>query len=145
MFLSPLSFGSGGGPVNPLPGGFAVSDVPGNAPATAGWRFNPDGTVDARVEPTGWVLGIHHWYYPTTPGIGSSYWLFGDQLTGSPIDTGTLNAWISLASPKTFTDTVVASQNLARLHFEIASDSGGVNVVTESDGSEYNIDVLSEP
>lgn len=142
MFASfPFLGGGGGGPVVPLPGGFADADVPDYAAATAGWRFNSDGTVDRRTD-TGWTLAVHLWHSPLQAGIGNGYQLRATVVGGSTPDTGTYGAWLSLSASRTFTDTVVASQNLCELLIEISTDGSDATVVTDGD---YHIDVLSEP
>lgn len=142
MFLSGGFFAAGsGGPVTPLPGGTASADVPGNQPATAGWRFNSDGTVDRRTE-AGWTLAVHSWYSPTQAAIGASYQMRASVLSGSTPDTGVYGSWQVMSGSLTFTDTVVASSNLADLDIEISTDGTDPGVVTSGI---YTIDVLSEP
>lgn len=137
----PFLGGGGGGPVVPLPGGFADADVPGNSAATAGWRFNSDGTVDRRTD-IGWTLGIHLWHSPVQAGVGNGYQLRATVTGGSEPNVGTYDTWLSMAASLTFTDTVVASQNLCVLLIEISTGGSDATVVTDGD---YHIDVLSEP
>lgn len=147
MFLSTKFgfFGGSGGVVTPLPGGFAVADIPGNGTATAGWRFNSDGTVDRRNE-FGWTLGLHNWYSPTTPAIGASYYLRATQITGNPIDAGTFGTWQLMSGSLLYQDTVTGGgANLSKLLIEISTDGTDSGIVTDSDPADYNIDVLSEP
>ena len=147
MFLSSKFgfFGGAGGIVVPLPGGFAVADGPGNGTATAGWRFNSDGTVDRRND-LGWTLAYHYWYSPPTPGIGASYYLRATQLTGLGIDFGVFGTWQLMTGSLVYQDSVTGGgSNLSKLLIEISTDGTDAGIVTDSDPNDYNIDVLSEP
>lgn len=146
MFLSAGFFAAGsGGPVTPLPGGTASSDEPGNGAATAGWRFNSDGTIDIRSH-VGWVLGYQTWYGPTQAGIGSGYYLRATVLSGATPDTGTFGTWLVLSAARTFTDTVTGGgANTASLLIEISTAGSDATIVTDSSDNPYVIDVLSEP
>lgn len=142
MFASALfMFFGGGGVVAPLPGGTATADEPGNAPATAGWRFNSDGTVDRRND-TGWTLAVHNWYSPTQAAIGAGYQMRATVLSGTTPDTGVYGSWQVMSGSLTFTDTVVAGVNLADIDMEISTDGTDPGIVTSGI---YTIDVLSEP
>lgn len=142
MFLSqPFGFGSsGGGVVIPLFGGTANADVPGNETATAGWRFNEDGSVDIRTG-LGWS-GSLGWYSPTTPAIGASYFIRATLLSGST-PSGSLGVWLALSAFKSWTLSVTGGgAAVCSLLIEISTAGSDATVVTEGT---YNIDVLSEP
>ena len=52
--------------------------------ATSGIRYNSDGTIDER-QGASYVSTGSNWYFPTTTGIGSSYFIHHGTVTGSAL------------------------------------------------------------
>ena len=57
--------------------------------ATSGIRYNSDGTIDERKGAAYTATGSN-WYFPTTTGIGSSYFIHHSVVTGDALNTDTM-------------------------------------------------------
>lgn len=155
LFARPLGYTITGGTIVPLTGGTYYANTQGLSNASAGiaLTFNNDGTFIISASGIGDVLVdlnplspiTLNWFSPTTAGIGSSYWI-RFLVSGSPLDFGTTGVWISLSpSFQSWSYNV----NQIGLGFQsrsgtwtvqIASDSGGSNIVTTGT---YNMSVLA--
>ncbi len=98
-----------------------------SAPSGASIVVNSDGTVTRTGNETfGTPPG---WFSPTTAGAGNSYWLRATVTSGSPT-TGTYNTWLALSSNRTFgVSRASTGTTTADITFEIATDSGGTNII----------------
>lgn len=125
---------AGGNPVvTPLAGGTSTDIATSPTNAECSWRFNADGTVDLLRVNSGNTLNQQQWYRPTGGTPGSGYWIrmtptagtfnVGD-LTGTWLQLNAARSWGRLrTSDAAGTDTATGT-------VEIATDSGGVNIVT---------------
>jgi len=124
---------AGGTPiVSPLPGGTSYATRIG-ASCTVSLFFNSDGTVSAtKTAAASWNTGpvAHNWFNPTLAGAGNAYWVRATINSGS-LTSGTTGAWTSLASNQSWVVTKAVIGVLScNMTIEIASDSGGANIVT---------------
>jgi hypothetical protein len=107
VFLSsPFMFFGQGGVISPLAGGTASEFTIAPNLAKAGWRFNPDGSID-KLDGAGWSLSQQLWYSPKTAGIGSSgdYWIKFHLMSGTTPDTSPgFDTWVPLTSSQTVTN-----------------------------------------
>lgn len=97
--------------------------------------FNTDGTVSVTTS-----AGAHHagdtglpshWYNPTTPSIGNSYWVRATHVSGDVVTAGdSVGSWLALSSNRFWGMHAANGASAEGTYtFEIASDSGGVTVV----------------
>lgn len=105
-----------------LGGIVVIGDV--NVAPAASLTLNTDGTMSA----TGNISTVGaNWGTPTTTGIGASYWARMTKNSGANPTTGTLNTWLQLSSQRVW--SWQSDPNDANVTLEIATDSGGSNVV----------------
>jgi hypothetical protein len=129
---------AGGGVVNPLPGGTA-NDTSFTT-ATAGWRFNNNGTVDRRAQAT--FTTVHNWFNPPGGTPGASYWArltvnSGTGPSGSPI-----GSWVAISTAPQWTLSRSTSGTTSGSYtIQIAADAGGANIVASG---AYSISVLRD-
>lgn len=70
------------------------------------------------------------WFFPSTPGIGTSYWVRATHVSGDTFTLGTVGSWQQLSSNRTWGMHVASGGFRSGTYtFEVASDSGGVTVV----------------
>jgi len=116
--------------VNPLVGGIASSFVVDPADAQAFWRFNPDGTVD-RKNTGGTTANQQQWYRPTGGTPGTGYWIRCTVNSGTTPTGSATGSWLQLNAARTWQhDQTVIGTVTCTLTIEIASDSGGANIVS---------------
>lgn len=139
---------SSGSIVNPLPGQgtYTTSD---ETISYMQVRFTTNGLV--YIEDTGTVYGAMlagNWFTPATTNIGNSYWIrvilnstsgssdSGSNVTGWPLKPATsgTGSWLQISTDRTFgvncTSTSLTRNRTANFTIQIASDSGGTNIVT---------------
>jgi hypothetical protein len=89
---------------------------------------------------------VGNWTTPTTAGIGSSYWIRVTQTSSSGPSTeygDSRGVWLQLNTGRTFGVEKTANGLSTRVYtFEIASDSGGSNIVASKTGVQYNIEII---
>lgn len=123
----------GGAPVVvPLPGGTVSSTTatPTNAAATL--NFTSTGTVTSSRAGIGSTVS-HNWHLAPGAGVGNSFWLRATVTSGTNPTTGSINSWVQLSGTTTWQNSDTLANGLAvtsTLLIEIATDSGGSNVVT---------------
>jgi hypothetical protein len=108
---------------------------PGNS-AGATIYFNSDGTVTYAVQfvDVSNTVGTESWFSPTTTGIGNSYWV-RFTVTSGTLTTNQASTWTALSSARAFDKQAVSGAVSATVTVEIASDSGGTNIVFTSTGN----------
>lgn len=113
--------------------------------AYAEYTFSTDGTIVGGSSQAG-SFSVGNWTTPTTAGIGSSYWIRVTQTSSSGPSTeygASRGVWLQLSSSRTFGVEKTANGLSARVYtFEIASDSGGSNIVTSATGVQYSIEII---
>jgi hypothetical protein len=89
---------------------------------------------------------VGNWTTPTTAGIGSSYWVRCTQTSSSGPSTQYGNSrgvWHQISGAPVFGVSKTANGLSTRVYtFEIASDSGGSNIVATATGVQYSIEVI---
>lgn len=133
----------GASPVNPLPGGTVTRVVTTPALATTNINVNTDGTLTG-TDNAGTDFS-HAWFQPTGGSPGSSYWVRFTQVSGTAPDSGTLNTWLALSSNRSIGYSTTNGVKIGTFTIEIASDSGGTNIVAASSSGAYSMDCESTP
>jgi hypothetical protein len=106
--------------------------------STARVIFNTDGTIthsgtttlQSAVLPT-------NWYTPTTPGIGSSYYLKILPVSGDALTSNPASAWVSLATSKTMTlstSSGAAEDLISNFTVQMSSGAAGTPLLVNSSG-----------
>lgn len=115
-----------------IPGTFNASDSQTGTTATAEVAFNSDGTAyngPNQLSPLG------TWATPTGAGVGDDFWIRATVTSGA-LSSGTTGSWLQLSSNRSW--TVARSFpgiSSATVTFEIATDSGGSNIVDSGSGT----------
>lgn len=91
-------------------------------------RFNTDGTITQVETPNGGG-GTMQWYSPTTASIGTSYWVRCTRQSGNALNVGTENTWQQLSANRTFGYSSTTDVMDGFFTFQLATDSGGANIV----------------
>ena len=97
--------------------------------------FNTDGTVTVASTPAGHTsesTGLpSSWFFPTTPGIGTTHWVRATQVSGDAIGGDSLGVWLQLNAIRTWERHVntFGFEKVGVITVEIATDSGGVTVI----------------
>lgn len=129
---------------NPLTGGSATSFKVSPTNAYAGWRFNTDGTIDKMNSQTTATFNLtnnQQWFQPTgtapatyyiratvASGTGPTY----GRSSSNPT-VGTIGSWEALSTERSWYSSRTLDSSggsYSKLTIEIASDSGGTNIVT---------------
>jgi len=119
---------SNGAVVNPLPGANCTSSQVSPTNATAGWRFQTDGTVDKRTQAA--YAADHDWFKPSGGVPGNSYWIKSVS-TGEPTVGSANNTVLALSSDQEWRIvTNIIEAISSSLAITIYSDSGGTVVVS---------------
>jgi len=108
--------------------------------------FNSDGTLIGDTQPPVVTTLTQNWFAPTTPGIGSSYWIRATLLSGPTPNTNNVSppfgVWYSLSgSPQWGHNINPLGDALIEILFEIATDAGGSNIVASG---QYNFSMIIE-
>jgi hypothetical protein len=106
--------------------------------ATAGIYLNNDGTVT--LTSTGNANQSSSWGTPTTAGKGALYWVRMTYTGDAPVVGGGVGNWIQISAGTAYVTLNVATPNASKtcnLTFEIATDSGGSNIIDTSYPSLY--------
>lgn len=130
-------FGSGGdGIVRNFSAWGVFADSGIGVSASASLTFNSDGTISYAATANDLSSpGSTSWYAPTITGIGSLYWIRLTATTGT-FTTNGASAFTSLASAISATKSATTGAASVTFTIEIASDSGGTNIVLTSTGNQ---------
>lgn len=114
--------------------------------ATAELIFNSDGTVDQATSDAGFQSNSS-WTTPTTAGIGSSYWIrftqTGSSGAGQTEYGSPRGVWVSLSgSPYFGVSRTANGAGYRQYTVEIASDSGGSNIVATKTNVELTVEII---
>lgn len=136
VFSAAVGGGGGGGAlVSPFTAWNVYADAnPGTTKAVL--NFNSNGTVTYSVTGTdGTTPGSDHWFSPTTVAVGAGYWLRATVTSGT-LTANSAASWTSLATNLSFEKGPSSGGAAsATVTFEIATDSGGSNIVWFSTGN----------
>lgn len=106
--------------------------------------YHTDGTISRQIDGPVVIAttGGSRWYNPTTAGIGDTHWIRAtpsNVFNGGSNNNSGLNTWLQLNTDRfwelnlnDFVGTGSSSSRFTRLLFEIATDSGGSNIVARS-------------
>lgn len=113
--------------------------------AHAGVRFNSDGTISVtQGSSVSWIYSGGTWGTPSGAGDGTTYWVRATITAGDPFTSGTTGSWIQISTAPLWRNAVTTIGNKNNtVTFEIASDSGGSNIIATITG--VTIDTLVEP
>lgn len=133
MLMAMMASGGGAGTgAGGFGGDVTVSRLGGTCSARV--SFNSDGSLTGSTGGTGTldvdtVTGDNYWI-PTTAGIGASLWLRA-TLTSGTFTSGTAGTWQALTTGLIFTRASPGGvgSSIVTATFEIATDSGGVNII----------------
>lgn len=139
-------FGKGRGPVDQFGGTMSSTLVPSSSAATATVSFYADGYLSGSINGTGSNgASGDNWFMPNETGIGSSYWIRATLSSGSTPNNGNpgIGTWLQLNTTRTWgysSGGGTIGTRTGTLLFQIASDSGGTNIVASGsfDFSVYN-------
>lgn len=111
-----------------------ISASPSNARGE--WRFNPDGTCDILRLALGNILNVTQWYTPTGGTPGATHWIRFTPTSGTPGVGGPTGTWLPLNVAQTLgeSQSSPAPTDSCTFTVEIATDSGGVNIVVTVPG-----------
>lgn len=119
---------------------FTVWDVisdgaPGNT-ATSSMSFGSNGSAigTASIDNGDGVAGSTAWYQPLITGIGAGFWLKYTPTTGTFTSNGAAT-FTALSSNLGCTKSGTSSSASVIFKVEIATDSGGTNIVFTSTGN----------
>lgn len=134
----PFGFLSFGDLVVPLAGGASESNTISPTWASAGWRFNPNGSIDNFGE---WFSsGL--WFYGGSDQVGADYEIRATRTSGTAPSGSALDTWLSLSAERSWTmvSSVVNWSKSCTLTIEIRR--AGIPTVLTS--GTYTIFVLME-
>lgn len=129
---------SSGSIVNPLPGNGSTYSSSDDISSQVYLYVNTDGIMQVNTTSAG-TTTIGNWFTPTTTGIGNSYWVrfVLNSTSGSSTNTSwtTTTGWLQLSSQRScfvsaFTSGPSNRSRTANYTVQIATDSGGTNIVT---------------
>lgn len=123
--------GTGGGPVYRLDTDVYIDNAISPTDASTTLNINSDGTVVATGANTG-TLASYNWITPTT---GSTTYYVRATLTSGTFTSGTTGTWLALSSNRSWNTAYTSDtpgNKATTATFEIATDSGGTNVVVSA-------------
>jgi hypothetical protein len=127
----PVGF-AGAGVVVPLPGGTSQARRVG-LPCTVTLTFARAGTVLAtKTASATWAIGpvSHNWHSNPTATVGDTFWIRATPTTGT-FTSGTTGSWLQMNIDNVWTVSAPSlGSKSCTCTFEIATDSGGTNIVT---------------
>ena len=128
-----LLFGSDGIVAVPSLNGGSITDTR-FAPtfAEAKVTFGTDGSITQYTTLGGSAAYADGWYYANTTGIGAYFWIRCTVNSGAVGGSGT-GTWLALTADRYwYVEWVLtfAGSNTANITVQIASDSGGTNIVS---------------
>lgn len=115
--------------------GYRTTLAAGTVNYTAGLAaylgVNPDGTIT--VFGGGGSIANHAWFTPTTTGKGTGHYLRATAVSGATLDPDNDwwpgSGWVSLAGVQNLGIAAGTGTGVAVYTLEIATDSGGSNIV----------------
>ena len=118
---------------------------PGNT-AYAEYIFNSNGTIQQGTSDSG-IQSVGNWATPTTTGIGSSYWIrftqTGSSGAGQTEYGSPRGVWVQMSSVLYFGVSRTANGGgYIQYTVQIASDSGGSNIVATKTGVELYPEII---
>lgn len=130
----------GGRIVSPFTAWAVGADATPGVNATATLTINTDGTVTGVGTPadTG-TPGTANWFSPTSTGIGSIYWVRFTATTGT-FTTNGASTFTQISSALSVTKAATTLSGSVAFTIEIASDSGGSNIVFTSTSNTLSYD-----
>lgn len=109
--------------------------APGNL-ADASLTFNTNGSVSAGLSSDGGsTIGSASWYLPNTTGIGSSYYIKFTPTSGTFTANGASSFTLMNANRQVIKSASAGSAGVT-FTIQIATDSGGTNIVMTSTGNQ---------
>lgn len=143
-----LFSGAGSPGVGGYAGASAIARIPTGG-ITVSLSFNTDGTVTVASNPTGHTsesIGLpSSWFFPTTPGIGTTHWVRATHVSGDTVGAGSaaVGSWLQLNTVRTWNMHVntFGFEKIGIYTFEIATDSGGVTVIATGN---VTLDAITE-
>lgn len=132
MGIHQAFLGSGGGRV--------VSPLTDRNVVASSISAEPTVTVktDGTLYRTGISSATDQWFEPTTAGIGSSYWVRFTVTAGDALSYTPGSGWLQISEDRLI-GNVREGKPTSVVLIEIASDSGGSNVVTSGTFTIYTI------
>lgn len=136
MSIRQLLLGGGGGVVS----GFVASNIAATAApgvlATASYSVNSDGSISTLATPSdgGSSIGSTAWHKPVASGVGNAYWVRFTPTSGT-LTTNDAVGFTALSSSRSVTKGNTTGTNSCTFTIDIATDSGGTNIVLTSTGN----------
>jgi hypothetical protein len=113
--------------------------------AFASYIFNSNGTIQTQTSDGG-IQGSGNWATPTTTGIGSSYWIRFTETSsfGGTTEYGNARGvWVALSiTPQFGVERSTNGAGYRQYTVQIASDSGGSNIVATRTGVELGAEIV---
>lgn len=132
------------GAVVPIIGPWRLYIYATNSTGRARITYHTDGTISRTIDGPVVIgtVGGSRWYNPTTVGIGTTHWIRAtatDVVNSAPNAGSGVGTWLQLTSDRfwevnlnDFVGGGSSQTRFVRLLFEIATDSGGSNIVARS-------------
>jgi hypothetical protein len=137
---------AGGGVINPLPGGVVSTTTVGGFPS-ATLNVNRAGTITGNPDIDDTFVD-RDWAMGPSATVGDAYWVRFTQVTGSTLDTGLalLAVWSQLSADRSIGYIRATNgTDIGTFTVEIATDSGGVNIVGTSTSGAFTITATRSP